>query len=769
MKTVHLFFATALLCCMEVQAQMTDVTSQYIPNADFEECEALPTVVYHDNQKNVDINKIEVWTHWNTAKGTDYEANGWKLVEQMKNANGGVVTYGVNIQSGQYATAGEPGPATGITGQKGLCFTGAAGLIYQQTNEITLPAGVYRLTVNLYARNGQNTNPGPTQQVVNVKTGFMPTGGTEDDLIPAKRSSMQFTSNAWDQEVIDIELTEATTGRFQISYGTSYYVVVDDVKLEYQGGVITTSLQNVITKAQALNLELSNSDLTTAIAIAQAFVAEPTTQEDVALQVENLYTAMANALTASADPVNITAAYLENPSFETGKIDPWEWGNKTGSVGSPTNPESLPYIDGENIVEFSASGSNSVKQTISHLPAGYYAIDAKLNQKAFMVLGTSKTLCQGGSNALFLHVSPAIYHATDAADLTVGTEASTGFRVDNFRLYYGKDEASLLAILLESVKTDAGAFLNNVNFDSVTGEERTKLQNAINGTDLNVINEAVNAFYTAKEAYENFAKAKDNATPYNKDNYPYAKAETLELIQNILSLEVTSRSIALEQTTALNNACASVVWENAYCEGVANTDYTEKIVAANATGTTLNTAWTVNNVNILKVASYKARPNREGGTDREVYGTPDSYTSGTSSLQQTITGLPAGTYVVALSAMAATNLPLAIRINNEEKTTFIGTGSASTSGWHEVVFSFDLANGGNVTLRLDEAESSGQKQWYADNFRIYRINNDTQTIEVVSLSDDTISNNAIYDLQGRRVAQPAKGVFIQNGKKVVIK
>ena len=33
----------------------------------------------------------------------------------------------------------------------------------------------------------------------------------------------------------------------------------------------------------------------------------------------------------------------------------------------------------------------------------------------------------------------------------------------------------------------------------------------------------------------------------------------------------------------------------------------------------------------------------------------------------------------------------------------------------------------------------------------------------------SMDNNGYYDLQGRRVAQPAKGLYIVNGKKMVIK
>jgi hypothetical protein len=32
-----------------------------------------------------------------------------------------------------------------------------------------------------------------------------------------------------------------------------------------------------------------------------------------------------------------------------------------------------------------------------------------------------------------------------------------------------------------------------------------------------------------------------------------------------------------------------------------------------------------------------------------------------------------------------------------------------------------------------------------------------------------ISNDALFDLQGRRIAKPAKGLYIKNGKKMLVK
>ena len=779
MKKQLLLIAVAMLSTLGIQAQMNDVTAQYIPNAGFEECDALPTVVYHDNQKNIDINKIELYSVWNEAKGVDYEAQGWKLVEQNTNANGGVVTYGCNIQSGKYATAGEPGPAEGVTGTKGLCFTGSAGLVYQQANEITLPAGIYRLTVNLYARNGQTSNPGPTQQVVNDHTGFMPTGGTEEnDLIPAIRKSMQFASNAWDTEIIDIELTQPTTGRFQIGYGSSYFVVVDDVKLEYQGGVVTTALTNVIGKAQTLNGVLNSSELTAAIQTAENFIANPTTQDEVATQVEALYNAMATALAATTVPVEITAAYVENPSFESGKIDPWTWVDATGTVGEPVNSASKPFIDGKNIVEFSTTGTNGVKQTISHLPAGYYAVDAKLNMKAFLKVGTSSKLIQGGTDALYLRVHPTVYHATSAGDLTVASQASVAYRVDNFRLFYGKDETSLLAALLPAVQDDARAVIAMSDLDIVTGQERTNLQSAIEGTDIDAINTAIEAFVNGKDNYSKFEKAKTAAAAYNEADYPYASKTIYEQIQTLVNSEAQSAADALAKAGELSQLCLDYYVSNAYCEGVKGAvDCTSSIAGANATGTNVAAAWHKLNMQIRTDKTAWKNP-KTSEDDKNVYGvTADYYREAkdkTSYMYQTISGLSAGKYVLSVTYMSANTISPEVQVNGVKVGELKGVGAYGGGvyggGWIENVIEFDKADGTDMELRLTYVGTANYQDWYFDNLRLYRIEGTIDGIEMVQPSalECQPSTSVVYDLQGRRVAQPTKGLYIVNGKKVVL-
>ena len=60
---------------------------------------------------------------------------------------------------------------------------------------------------------------------------------------------------------------------------------------------------------------------------------------------------------------------------------------------------------------------------------------------------------------------------------------------------------------------------------------------------------------------------------------------------------------------------------------------------------------------------------------------------------------------------------------------------------------------------------------YSDklNGAIFVLESTTDGIEAIHHSQSSKDNSAVYNLQGQRVAAPSKGVFIQNGKKFVIK
>lgn len=732
MKKKSLLFAVAFLyIIIGVQAQ-TDVTSQYIINPGFEDCEAVEITECHGYGSTVLGNGYSLMISQTIEAGYDYAEQGWQLVSQNTNANGGVVGYGGKVQ---YSKSGfEDLPANGPTtssGSKAFCFCGNNALVYKQPESVTLPAGSYKMTVYIYPYNGAYSSAQPTTRVKDF-TGFIDNEGNEyfsPNRTGTNKEEITLNSNAWNEEVIEFELTQETTGHFQVSYGIQYFLVVDDIKLEYQGGVVTTSLSNVVAKAENLNAELNSNDLAEAISNAQDFIANPTTQEDVATQVEALYTAMATALAATTEPVNITAAYLENPSFETG-IAPWTWVSATGNVGEPINTESTPFIDGKNILEFTNSGTNGISQTISHLPAGYYIIDAKLNQKAFLKIGTgSGTLIQGGMDALFLRVHPSAYNLTADGELTVGAQASVAYRVDNFRLFYGKDEASLLNVLLQDVKADAQAIVAMSKFDIVTGEERTNLLAAIDGTDIDAINTSANAFVTATDSYNSLEKAKTAAAAYNQEAYPYAKEEIFQQIQTLMATSPTSAAHAQEMATQLNEACFNYYVSNAYCEGVANAvDYTEKIAAANATGTNVATAWHKLNMEIRTDKTAWTNP-KTNEADKNVYGvTADYYRNSNeknSYMWQTISGLPKGKYVLSVTYMSPATVSAEVLVNDEKVGSMTGVGmyggGVYGGGWVENVITFDKADDQDMNLKLQYTGTANYQDWYFDNLRLYCI------------------------------------------------
>ena len=756
----------------------TDITSQYIINPGFEDCEAVEITECKGYGSVVHGNGHCLMIESSVAHGYDYESTGWKLESQNTNANGGVVVYGNKVQYSKSGFESVPDSPDASSGTKALCFCGNNNLIYQQPTEVTLPAGSYKMKIRLFPYNGAYSTQQPTTKVKDF-TGFVANNGTE--YFNENRSDnkeITLNSNVWNEETIFFELTEPTTGHFQVSYGIQYFVVVDDIRLEGETGIITSGLQKVVNKATALNAELSSSDLSTAISNAETVIANPTDQDAVTAQISTLYSAMATALSAATGVVNITSAYLENPSFEAERKYPWDWGTAGSGIIGEASEIYQPYIDGVNMVDFYSGPGGSILQTISHLPAGFYAIDAKMNGTAYLILGkaiSERLICTGGKDPVFLRYHPNIYELTAPADIIVGISGSGKYRVDDFRLFYGKDAASLEARLLADVKADAQAILNNESFAAITGSERTAIETALEGNDYRNVNIAINSFVSSLANYEAFAKKKGEAVNYTQAIYPYATASLFDDIQTIVNTTATSATNATQLTTQLNGLYFQVYVSNAYCEGVDCTDYTANIKDANAT--TEATGWAAQNMAILTLGSSKAWKNpKTSENDNIVFGTSTSYNYSTADkkaliLKQTLQGLPAGKYVLSMTMMASTNLNVYVFFNGQQIGTMVGKGTASGGkygvAWNDYTFEFTKTGDDAQPLQIQcTPPNNYTKEFYIDNFRLYLLNTATGIQNVQHTATDS---QAIFDLQGRRNAQPGKGLYIVNGKKVVIK
>ena len=137
-------------------------------------------------------------------------------------------------------------------------------------------------------------------------------------------------------------------------------------------------------------------------------------------------------------------------------------------------------------------------------------------------------------------------------------------------------------------------------------------------------------------------------------------------------------------------------------------------------------------------------------------------------MQQTVSDLPAGTYVLSVNMMAKKDLPVDIRVNNKKVATFVGTGTVTNDNWCMVVCSFEKEDENALTLRIEESAGLTYKEWYVEDFHLYRIGGGVDGIQTAN-AGILSSDNGVYDLQGRRATQPVRGLYIMNGKKVVVK
>jgi hypothetical protein len=101
--------------------------------------------------------------------------------------------------------------------------------------------------------------------------------------------------------------------------------------------------------------------------------------------------------------------------------------------------------------------------------------------------------------------------------------------------------------------------------------------------------------------------------------------------------------------------------------------------------------------------------------------------------------------------------------------TGVSAVAGVTSDGTIYVLNYTAANGvGFYKLKSGKTLGVGKAYLtYSGEAREYFLFDETTGIE--DINRETITNNRYYDLQGRRVSQPTKGLYIVNGKKFVIK
>lgn len=153
-----------------------------------------------------------------------------------------------------------------------------------------------------------------------------------------------------------------------------------------------------------------------------------------------------------------------------------------------------------------------------------------------------------------------------------------------------------------------------------------------------------------------------------------------------------------------------------------------------------------------------------------------------SDAESIVAGKP---YIVKPESAVTSFSAKGVTLKKDLSPTTVGTGSTVTmTGTYSKIDAIDYSTQDSYVIGLKDGVSS-----------LYKVNSDVSlkpfrayfTVAgaggagariALSFDDETTSitenlelrtENAVYDLQGRRVAQPKKGLYIVNGKKVVVK
>lgn len=276
----------------------------------------------------------------------------------------------------------------------------------------------------------------------------------------------------------------------------------------------------------------------------------------------------------------------------------------------------------------------------------------------------------------------------------------------------------------------ANAALTNEANQVVTGEERTKLNEAIaadKGTTVESIDAATAAVKAATEtyvaavaSYQALADAKAM-----KLDFAYASAEKKAAFAEALQVEAaTSAKDATDKTNAIYTAARAYAESNGKAEGVKGAvDCTASVVNANFADQ-LNGWSSSQNGGNLQTLSGESWTTSDGADKTPYY----DYYNGSANNQhayQQISGLQAGKYIVTIKARAQAGFNLFMLINGEKKVDIneIGnTGGLFGRGWNDYTAEFEVGNDGMVKLEVANMPAQNQAGWFGfGDVRLFKV------------------------------------------------
>lgn len=323
---------------------------------------------------------------------------------------------------------------------------------------------------------------------------------------------------------------------------------------------------------------------------------------------------------------------------------------------------------------------------------------------------------------------------TEETTITISIEAGANL-IHNWASFgdysvMAKPNTAASEVAYNQAKEAANAALANEANQVVTGEEKTKLEDAIRtdkGTTVESIDAATAAVKAATETYvaavPSYQALADAKTM--KLDFTYASAEKKDAFDKALQVEAaTSAKDATDKTNAIYTAARAYAESNGKAEGVEGAeDCTASVVNANFADKLTGWSSSQNGGN-LQTLSGESWTTSEGVTGTPYY----DYWNGSANNQhayQNVSGLKAGKYIVTIKARALAGFNLYMLINDEKKVDIneIGnTGGLFGRGWNDYTAEFEVGNDGMVKLEVANMPAQNQAGWFGfGDVRLFKV------------------------------------------------
>lgn len=382
--------------------------------------------------------------------------------------------------------------------------------------------------------------------------------------------------------------------------------------------------------------------------------------------------------------------------------------------------------------------------------------------------------------------------------LTVGVRKSEAVDsdwsiFDNFRItYYGEiEDLTVYKEAYDAALAAAKAALADEANSVVTGEERTALDGAIaDNTTVEetkdgyvaattALNAATSTFTSAVAAYQALKDTKAEYESFDTAPYPYASSAKKAAIQEAVDVEATSAADATAKKDAILTAVRDYVESNAVAEEAGATDFTSSILNPNAEDGV--NSWTTTlgdgSGGEIKVLSNEPFTDAAGNSTHSYF---DGGNWGASAWDVTFSQdvtLPSGEYLLTATARASqdlTNFTLFAGNDTKEMTHIGASGGIFNRGWNDNFVVFNVHEDNTPVTIGVQGVAQSQYQWMSfTRFRLVRLG-DANIIN--GIQTENLDNATIYSVNGQVVRTNAtttkglaKGVYVVNGKKVVVK